>query len=151
MRGGFVRTRSSLLTCLPPLPGELANQEAADDQQDARAKHSESHAAARAEKEASYPVGKTPGTRPQPEPPPDAAGGSRDERHLAFHAVAPRRFGRVDRQTGLLLVLFESLGRSTAKREYLRPRILRRRPRAFLPPPAHGGVAHIVSWFALAE
>jgi hypothetical protein len=55
MRGGFVRTRPSLLTCLPPLPGELANQEAADDQQDAHAKHSESHAAARAEKEAPYP------------------------------------------------------------------------------------------------
>jgi hypothetical protein len=55
MRGGFVRTRPSLLTCLPPLPGEFANQEAADDQQDARPKHSESHATARAEKEAPYP------------------------------------------------------------------------------------------------
>jgi hypothetical protein len=45
----------SLLTCLPPLPGELANQEAAD-QQDARTKYPESQAAARAGKKAPYPV-----------------------------------------------------------------------------------------------
>jgi hypothetical protein len=44
-----------LLTCLPPLPGKLANQEATDNQQDARAKHPESHAA-RAGKEALIPL-----------------------------------------------------------------------------------------------
>jgi hypothetical protein len=56
---------------MPPLPGKLANQEAADDQQDARAEHPESHAAAHAGKEAPYPVA-TAGNPSLPEPPPQS-------------------------------------------------------------------------------
>ena len=52
-----------LLAYLPPLSGELAHQEAADDRQDAHVKHSENHAATRAGKEAPYPVGNMVGTR----------------------------------------------------------------------------------------